>query len=148
MPVNLSNKTFHRHSFEGQDLTHADMRKSKFFYCNFDGANLEYADADGASFSGSTFRNTNCRCTNFRNADLQLTIFEPRDAYGMTITLACNTFKGMKISRLWWFCYLYFATLMNPELELNNKDPKDGLLVLFGEKRYTRLRRMFEVRGI
>jgi hypothetical protein len=61
--------------------------------------------------------------------------------------MECNTFKGMKVSRQWWYCFMHFGMLMEPEKE-KGKDPRDLAIELFGKERYLRLSRMFARRGM
>lgn len=144
----LSKQKLYFKDFRYQDLTRARMRGSLFYNCNFDEANLTDADCEGSEFVGSTFRNSTCYQTNFRNAKLAATVFEPKDCFGMTITLRCATFTDMKVSQLWWFGWLIFATQMRPDRFPIQEQLLDNLIAMIGAERYTKLRALFEKRNI
>jgi hypothetical protein len=92
-------------------------------------------------------RGTICYRTNFRDAQLPY-IFEPEDAYGMTITLACATFKGVQVSQMMWYCWLLFATQMTPA-KLPVKEPiKDMLIAMIGTERFVKLSQKFARREL
>lgn len=143
----LSRKEFAWHDFSGQDLTKNNLSYSKFIRCNFDRCNLEKVDCTHSIFSGSSFKDTNCRFTDFAHSDMQDTFFYPKDAYGVTFTMNCKTFKGMRMSKLWWFCFHYFTLMAIPELD-KGKDPRDKVILALGEERYRRLSQLFARRGM
>jgi hypothetical protein len=134
-------------NFEGQDLHGFDLSRSEFLYCNFTDCNLEEADCSFGNFSGSDFTGANLKYTNFARSNLQNINFYPRDAYGIIFSLECNTFKGMKISKLWWYGYKYFSLIMLPEKD-KGSDPRDADIVAMGSERYRSLCMMFERRGM
>lgn len=142
----LDHKTFFNKSFAGQDLSKQNLSHSTFICCDFDNADLSDADCSSASFSGCTMRKTKCTRTNFANAELGC-VFHPSDCYGMTLTMSCKTFIGMKISKQWWFGWLYFAMQMVPELE-RGRDLRDNLKAMIGIDRYARLKEMFRTRQL
>lgn len=143
---NLSNQKFFSKDFSKQDLKNADLSNSEFICCNFNDADLSGANASHSKFVAGSMLRTKCTNTNFANTKLA-TKFYPRDAYGMTLTLSCSTFKGMSISRMWWYGWLYFALMMDPEKELN-KDPRESLISAIGTERYLKLKNLFQAREI
>lgn len=142
----LSRQKFFRKDFKGQDLSGADLSYSEFTCCNFRDANLSNANCSYSDFTGSILVNTKCTHTNFMKSKLACA-FQPSDAFGMTLTLECRTFKGMVISKMWWFGYIYFAMLMKPEEE-NGKDLRDKIIEAIGTERYLKLHRLFSSREI
>jgi hypothetical protein len=107
---------------------------------------MEEANCSFSIFSGSNFTGANLRYTNFARSNLQNVIFHPVDAYGVIFSMDCQTFKGMIISRLWWYSYKYFSLIQVPETE-GGIDPRDADIAAMGSERYRRLCKMFESRG-
>jgi len=132
----------YKHDFSGQDLSYTDFRSASLIECNFNNADLSYANFEAANCRDAYFVGTKLYRTNFKDAALAGSRFEPKDAFGMTITLACETVDGMKIGKLWWFIWIMMALRMQlpePELEL-------GIINAIGKERYVGLRQLFERR--
>lgn len=142
----LTKKKFLQKDFKGLDLSGQDLSHSEFILCNFEDTNLSNADCSHSVFTGSKLKNTKCTHTNFMKSRLDC-YFHPSDAYGMTLTLECRTFKGMVISRLWWYGYVYFAMLMLPEKD-KGKDLHDAIIQAFGTERYLKIKALFAAREI
>lgn len=134
-------------SFVDQDLSHQDLSHSQFIQCDFTGANLEEANCSFSAFNGSNFTDANLRYTNFARSNLTGITFYPRDAYGVIFSLECTTFKDFKLSRLWWYSYIFFGLMQIPETE-GGIDPRDGIIAHIGATRYKKLCTMFERRGV
>lgn len=133
-------------SFKGKNFSKQDLSHSSFIRCDFTDCNLEEANCSYSVFTGSNFTDANLRYTNFARSNLQDTIMYPKDMYGVIFSMECSTFKGMKLSKLWWHTYLAFSLQQVPELE-NGKDPRDGIIVSLGSERYRSLCTMMERRG-
>lgn len=137
----LSRQRFYGRDFTGMDLRRAAMRSSLFMNCNFTNADMAEADCSGSDFQGSIFEQTNCYRTNFKDAVLANTKFNPKDCFGMTVSLQCKTFKGMKVGALWFFAWLLFATMMHPfgsEAGL-----VDRVVEAIGAERWVKLKAVF-----
>lgn len=144
--LDLSKQKFFRSDFSGKDLRNVPMHHSEFVCCNFDDANMTDVDASYSQFVAGTMRKTKCTRTNFANSVLNI-LFEPSDAMGITLTLNCDTFKGMSVSKLWWFAWLYFAIQMKPESE-NEQDPREALKTVIGAERFAHLDNVFKRRQL
>lgn len=142
----LSGKKFYNRSFKGMNLAKKKMRGSLFFQCCFDDADLSESDGTGSDFTCSTFRNTNLYCTNWMNAKLSGIVFEPKDAFGITWTMACKTFDGMRVSPLWSMAWLYFFTIMKPQGQA--ADMVDKVIAAIGAERYAKLTALFSKRQL
>jgi hypothetical protein len=142
----LNNVKLFAESFKGQDLHGQDLSNSVFTACDFDDADLTDANCEHTDFTGSRMRHTKCTRTNFKDAKLAV-IFHPSDCLGMTLTLNCKTFMGMKISKQWWYGWLYFAMEMAPELD-KSSDLRDKLRALIGVERFFRMKEMFRSRQL
>jgi hypothetical protein len=143
----FSGKRFNNVDFSGQDLRGAKFRGADCTDCSFVDADLSNADFEGANCFGSDFTNAKCNRTNFKDAVLAGTAFFPADVFGMTLSLRCETFDGMKTTRMWWWCWLYFALLMVPKD--NEKEGLHEILIkAMGTERYLRLRRLFPERAL
>jgi hypothetical protein len=148
LPENLSGIRVSDRDFAGQDLSGKNLSHSVFTKCSFDDANLTDAVCENSSFPGCTFRNTICYRTSFKNSKLTGVVFEPRDAYGMTISLSCDTFRGMRVSQLWYLAWLLFATQMEPAREPVKENLKDRVIAAIGAERYVKLARLFQRREL
>lgn len=139
----LSRGKYYNRNFSGCDLSSCKMNFSMFYQCVFDQADMSNANCEGSDFTGSSFRDTICYRTNFKDAKLATTIFEPKDCFGMTLTLQCKTFENIKVSQIWWLGFLFFATMMIPA-ERPIKEPfKDNLIAMIGPERWAKLRSLF-----
>lgn len=132
--------------FAGIRLVNADLSRRLFRNCNFDRADMEGANCSFSDFTGSSFMGTNCRETNFHRATLAATKFEPRDCYGMTISLTCSTFKNAQLGQLWWYAWLMFLSMTFPGEGPVKENLKDRLLALIGAERYVKLNELFRRR--
>ena len=139
---NFYNQKFYEHDFSGQDLSHSDFRNSTCLGCNFDRADLSYANFEGANCRDSTFVATRCYRTNFKDTALAGSKFDPKDGFGMTITLTCETVDGMRIGKLWWYVWLMLALRMKPP----DEDSELKLINAIGTEKYEGLRQLFSRR--
>lgn len=145
----LCRRKFYSRDFTGAKLYKKRMRQSLFYRCIFDDADMTEADCEGSEFTGSTFRRTNCYRTNFKDAKLGATLFEPKDCFGMTVTLQCKTFEQMKVSPLWWNIWLMLATMMHPVQPLAPGPLMEEKLIAFiGAEKYVKLRSMLKGREL
>ena len=112
--ANLCSKKIYHQDFRNQDLSKLKMRNSLFYTCDFSNADMTETDCTESEFFGSKFNDTICYRTNFTDAKLAGSIFLPKDAYGITLSMTCRTFDGMKVSPLWWFALATFLTMMHP----------------------------------
>ena len=148
LPENLSGVSFEGRDFSGQNLSEKNLSHSFFKRCSFDDANLTDAICEGSSFPGCTFRRSICYRTNFANAKLAGTVFAPRDCYGMTISLNCDTFRSMRVSQLWYCAWLLFATQMEVTPGPIKENLRDGVISVLGAERYVRLAKLFQRREL
>jgi hypothetical protein len=142
----LSGKRFNGRSFKGQKLAYRRMRGSVFLSCDFDDADLTKADCTNSDFTCSTFRNSVLYCCNFTNCRLAGTVFEPKDCFGMIVSLQCRTFDGMKVSPLWSFGWLAFFLQMNHSGAAAAMP--DEIIAAIGAEKYTKLMSMFSKRQL
>lgn len=119
------------------------MRNSLFMNCNFNEADMSEADCTGSDFQGSSFEGTKCYRTNFRDAVLAGTKFNPKDCFGMTISLSCKTFKGMRVGALWFYAWLLFATFMRPYGSEESPGLVDKVIEAIGGDRWVKLKAIF-----
>jgi hypothetical protein len=134
--------------FSGQDLTKADLSHSVFSQCNFDNADMSEAECTGTDFTGSTFRHTNMYRLNGRNAKFAGTVFEPKDCFGITLTMDCKTFENTHISQLYWYSVLTMWSSMLPALGPVKEPLRDNLIALIGAQRYVKLKQMLQTRQL
>jgi len=143
----FQNRKFYDKDFSSQDLTHADFRGCTLVSCSFDNSDLSYASFDGANCYRSTFRQSKLYHTDFRNAVLAETLMDPRDMFGMTISVSCDTFDKIKLGKIWLAAWLYLPMLADLPVETRNKI-EDVLNDLIGPERVKGLERHFSQRQI
>ena|ERR1017187_4862473 len=142
--MDLCKKRFYSADFSSADLSHLKMQGSLFLNCNFNDSDMTETDCTGAEFTSSSFINTICYRTNFKDAKLGSTVFQPKDCMGMTITLACGTLTGAKVSPLWLMGWLMFMTMMKP---IGTTEPIiDNVISVIGAERYVKLKGLFSKR--
>jgi uncharacterized protein YjbI with pentapeptide repeats len=139
---NFYNQKFYRVDFSGQDLQRAIFSNASLIECDFSNADLSYATFEGANCRGANFTGTRLYRTNFKDAALAQSKFEPKDAFGMTITLSCETVDGMRIGKLWWFVWI----MMCLRMDCPDKDAELGFINAIGAERYEGLARLFSRR--
>jgi uncharacterized protein YjbI with pentapeptide repeats len=142
----LSKGNYFAKDFSGIDLRGVPMHHSRFNLCKFVGSDMSGNDCSHSDFSGSDLTNVRCNGTDFGHSTLGCR-FYPKDAFGITLTMECRTFKGMMVSKLWWLSFVFFATLMIPEKD-KGADLNDLLIKALGGERYIKLKQLFEARQI
>jgi len=141
------NRKFYDKDFSNQDLTHADFRGCTLVGCNFDSSDLSYATFEGANCYRSTFRQSKLYHSNFKDAVMAETFMDPRDMFGMTISVSCDTFDKIKLGKIWLAAWLYLPMLA--ELPEGTKEKIQSVLEdLIGAERVKGLERHFSQRQI
>ena len=141
------NRKFYDHDFSGKDLTHSDFRGATLVNCNFNHADLSYANFESANCYRSSFVQAKCYHTNFKDAVLAETKMDPRDMFGMTISVSCDTFDRIQLGNIWLAAWIFLPTL--GELPDNMKERMRGLLKeMMGEERVVAMERIFANRQI
>jgi hypothetical protein len=149
IPQTLSSAKFFNGNFRGADFKRRDLRRSTFMFCTFDEADMTDADCSGAEFYGSSFRETNCHGTNFKDAKMMATLFEPSDFYGMTMTFVCQTFQHMKVSRQVWDGFMFFGMgMMIPPKDSDGFDPRDAMIAAMGREYFVEYFEKFKARTL
>ncbi len=141
------NRKYYDQDFSGRDLTHADFRGCTLVSCNFDNSDLSYATFEGANCYRSTFRQTRLYHTSFKDATTAETKMDPRDMFGLTMSVSCDTFDKMQLGTMWLAAWLFLPTLA----EIPDKTRKyllDTLNDLIGEERVKGLERHFANRQL
>lgn len=146
--IDMSHSNHDHEDFSDRDFKGAKLNNSIFHYCKFDRSTLEDANCEFVDFTGSTFQDTNLRCCNMKDAVLAGTLFHPRDCMGITLTLKCDTFRGVRISQLWWMGFLIFASMMVPDKYPITEPLHDKLIAMIGAERYVKLRALFQRREL
>ena len=115
----------------------------------FNNSDLRYSDFTGANCFGSDFTGSILARANMADCNLQRTIFKPKDVFGITITMKCETFTDMEIDEDWLKVWLFMPAQMKlPELsekQISNKEKPwlDRVIILLGEKTYLQYRKVF-----
>lgn len=137
--------------FSNKDLKNYDFRGASLIEADFTGSDLTYANLDGANCYATKFDRTILHRTNFANANLsEASMMDVQDCYGVTITLECKSFQGLKLSPGWWWGWIFYALLMSPQATPSfiPEKMKDELRALMGADRFEVLRRSYSIRGM
>ena len=146
---NSEGKRYNKKSFRGMNLRHANFRHSTCLECDFSGADMTYASLENGNFWGSNFTGTILNRANGAHASFENTVFMPRDVYGFTMTIQCETFANWKIDPLWLQVWLFIPTLWNlPEVEGKPDYWLSKIINLLGPKLYQRYKKVFSNRVI
>jgi uncharacterized protein YjbI with pentapeptide repeats len=144
---NFKGQKFYDHDFSNQDLRKADMRRATFIDCNFDNADMTYADCEGSNFYRSSFKNTKLYYASFKNASLAEIKFYPQNAFGLTISLDCNSFDNVEISAHYLAAWMYDISTMKVPEEIR-QDIYAICRKLIGAEKFERLAKLIEDRSI
>lgn len=134
-------KRYYRADFSGLNLANASFRYATVIECNFTDANLSYANFENANCWGSDFTGANMYRTNMKDAVLASTKFHPRDCFGLTVTLTCDTVDKMDVNDKVWSYWLYMGTMFK-----TSDEKKAQLMSILGEEKYAALERLFKER--
>ena len=129
--------------FSGRDLRKFDFRGASIVGASFVGSDCTYACFEGANCYATDWTDAKLYRASFRDADLSESVMFPKDLYGVTVSLQCKSFKGMKVAPGYWFGWLFYALLMKPP----SQDLEEKLIALMGLERYTVLREQYANRG-
>lgn len=141
------NRKFYDYDFSDRDLVHADFRGATVVNCKFDNSDLSYANFEGANCFRSSFVQSKLYHTSFKDAVLAEVNMDPRDMFGMTISVSCDTFDRLKLGPIWLASWLFLPTLgviPDPARE----ELKAVLTKMLGEERLKSLERIFANRQI
>jgi hypothetical protein len=130
--------------FHGRDLKHADFRGASVISANFRDCDLKFANFEGANLYGSDFTGANLHRANLKDANTSCTVMHVKDLYGVTITLECKSFQGMKLYPGWWFGWIFYALLM----EAPSEEWEAKLITFLGPERYSVLRSQYARRQL
>lgn len=136
------NAKYYNHDFSGQNFSYCDFRGASLMGCKFNDCDLSYTNFEGANLRGAEIVGARCYRTNFKDASLAGARFEPKDAFGVTMTMNCETYDGMRPAKLWWYMVLMLLLLTkpdDPQMELD-------LIKAIGPERYDGLRTIMQRR--
>lgn len=129
--------------FSGLDLEKADFRGASCPYANFENCNCKMMNAEGANFTLTKWSGANLHRANFKDATLCDADWRGvKDLFGITLSMDCKTWKGLKLDPGYWYGFLFYGLLMEPPTE----EAKDKLTAFFGPERYNTLRDLYAVR--
>lgn len=127
--------------FTGMDLEKADFRSASLPFAIFDNANCKFANFENAEltltrWNGANLHRANLKDATLSDADMSLVT----DFFGVTITLECRSFQGLRLPPGFWYGWLYYAGgLMVPPSE----EVKEKLMLVMGPERYKVLREQY-----
>ena len=119
--------------FSGMDLEKADFRSASCPYANFENTNCKMINAEGGNFTMSRWSGSNLHRANFKDAILCEADWRGvKDFFGITLTMECRTWKGLKLDLGFWLGFLFYGKLM----EAPTKEWEEKLEVFFGPQHY------------
>lgn len=130
--------------FSGLDLEHADFRNASVPYANFSKCKLRYANFENANCFGANFDQADLHRANFKDAVLSDAIMTASDMFGVTLTMECRSFQGMRLAPGHWWGFLFYGLLMKPP----SPEAEEALIKAMGVERYTVLREQYVRRRI
>src|SRR6266446_7008663 len=105
----------HGANFSGLDLEKAYFRSASCPYANFEDTNCKMINAEGANFTLTKWRGSNLHRANLKDAIMSDSDLRGvKDFFGVTITMECRTWMGVKLDPGFWFGWIYYALLMEP----------------------------------
>ena len=108
-------------SFAGRDLSNADFRGAELIECDFTGCNLSCAKFTGANCWGANFTRARLYKANFAQAILTRANFNAADVRGITLTMSCDTFEDIQISKKWLNGLLFMVSLADIPEDVQKK---------------------------
>lgn len=145
----FSGQKFIKGDFSDQNHQYTNFRSASLIEANFRNTDLSYANFTGANCYGADFTGAILYRTNMMDCILERSIMKPKNIFGLTLTMKCETFRGMVIDEDWLECWSFFPVLMDlPEAKKNPKPWLDRIIQLLGPERYPRLKAVFERRVI
>lgn len=140
--VKLPNFDFSNQNLSGSNFSDADL-----VGCNFNNSDLSYANFERANLVKASFQQSRLYHTNFKDARLGFSKFEPRDIFGCTFTLDCETFDSMEMSQNGIVMVLYFM-LMTKLSEETRKRIRQAIIDEVGQAKFDTLGRAFAHRRL
>ena len=129
--------------FSGMDLSRADFRSASCPYANFENTNCKMINAEGANFTMTKWRGSNLHRANLRDANLQdADMRGVKDFFGITLTMDCKTWKGLKLDPGFWYGFLFYGLVMEPP----TKEDKERLELCLGPEHYKVLHNLYATR--
>jgi hypothetical protein len=139
-PAQFRGLKLHGVDFSGMDLEKADFRSAACPYANFENTNCKMLNAEGANFTMTKWAGSNLHRANLKDATLSdADMRGVKDFFGVTITLECRTWQGVKLDPGFWYGWLFYGLLMEPPTE----ELKEKLQLFFGEERFTTLKNLY-----
>lgn len=135
--------------FKGLKLQYADFRNASLIGADFTDCDLRYANFTGANCFGANFTNAILYMANMAHCTLESSIFKPKDAYGITITLRCETYASMEIDATWLKVWLFVPAIMKlPEIKDKPDYWLNRIIEFLGPSTYTKFKAVFNRRVI
>ena len=129
--------------FSGMNLEKADFRSARCPYANFENTNCRFINAEGADFTMSKWKGANLHRANMKDAILCDADWRGvKDMFGITLTMECRTWKGLKLDSGFWYGFLFYGLLM----EAPTQEDKERLEVCIGPEKYKILHDLYVTR--
>lgn len=135
---------FYKHDFSvDPNMKGADLRGISALECNFDGVDLTEALMSEGNFYGSSFVDTKMSHADLSNAILANSVFKPKDAFDITVTLNCASFEGIKTDHSHFLGLINCALMMT----IDDVDLKNRIIEAIGAETYVALQKLFRSRA-
>ena len=135
--------------FSGKKMWHADFKSASLVNANFKGTDLRYANFTSANCTGADFTGAILYRANMTDCILERSIFKPKELFGVTLTIRCETFAGMEVDETWLKAWLFMPALMKmPPPRINEKPWLDRLILFLGPETFRKYKQIFNRRII
>jgi len=133
----------HSADFSGMDLEKADFRSASCPYADFSNTNCKMINAEGANFTMTKWDGSNLHRANLKDAILcDADMSKVKDFFGITVTMECRTWKGLKLAPGFWYGFLFYGLLMEPPTQ----EDRERLEICLGPERFKTLYNLYAVR--
>jgi hypothetical protein len=130
----------HGADFTGMNLEKADFRSASCPYAVFKDTNCKFINAEGANFTCTSWGGSNIHRGNFKDAILCDADWRGvKDMFGITMTMECRTWQGLKLDPGFYYGFLFYGMLMEPPSE----EIKDKLITFFGVDHFKTLHKLY-----
>ena len=142
---NFRNLVLNGADFSGMDLEKADFRGARCPYANFTNTNCRFTNFEGTNLMFTQWKGSDLHRANLKDAVLcDADMRGVKDFFGVTMTMECRSWKGLKVDSGFWHGFLFYGLLMDPP----TPEDKDKLTTFFGADRYKVLRDLYAVRQV
>lgn len=129
----FANKKLRGKNFSKRNLANADFRGAELIEAIFDDCDLTCAKFNGANCWGASFKRAKCYKANFTQTITTHADFDAADMRAVTLTLNCDTFENVKLSKKWLGGLLFLIAIADIPVETQKQ-----IAAIIGEEEFKR----------